>query len=121
MLFRSSVMTCAGLVMFCASPALSAAGTTCLCRLADGKSFEEWTLRHHRWACDYQLGYARRPAGPKAPALRPTDQTCNAAEITQFKVWLCISRGCTYPYMRGQDKKNADLERIEKLDAPRKP
>ncbi len=101
------------------SSAHAAAGTTCLCRTADGKSFEESTLRHSRWACDVLLGYLKGQAPARRP--RPDIQTCNGEEITQFKVWICLQNGCTYAYAKAVDEKNTGLEKIEPLQGKRRP
>ena len=104
-----------------ASPAHPAVGTTCLCRSEDGKSFVEKTHRHHRWACDYKLGYVKdENASPDAP-VRPTTQTCNEQEITQYKVWACFERGCTYQYSKATEDKNRALERIVPISGERRP
>lgn len=97
----------------------AASGTTCLCRKADGKSFEETTLRHSRWACDVLLGYIK---GQKtARRGRSATETCNGEEITQFKVWICLQNGCTYPYAKSVEDKNGGLEKIEPLQGKRTP
>ena len=99
--------------------AQAAAGTTCLCRSADGKAFEETTLRHGRWACDHLLGYIKgQKIGRRA---RPETQTCNGEEVTQFKVWICLQNGCTYSYAKSVDGKNIELETIEPIQGKRTP
>jgi hypothetical protein len=100
--------------------ALAAASTTCLCRSADNTAFQEKTHRHHRWACDFKLGYARRD-GDDSRHPRPKTQTCNTEEIIQYKVWSCLERGCTYPYSKRLETKNPALEAIEPLDGKRAP
>jgi hypothetical protein len=107
-------------LMMATAPVEAAVGTTCLCRSDDGKGFKELTVRHHRWACDYALGYVKDTVSNKGK-LRPTTQTCNADEITQFKVYRCMSSGCTYPYAQSTDKPNTALEKIEPMRGPRRP
>lgn len=109
-------------------PAHAAAGTTCLCRTDDGKGFRETTHRHHRWACDFKLGYVPQAKAEGAgkedapePKTRPAGQTCNAEEIVQYKVWACMERGCTYPYAKAMAQKNRALEGIETLKGKRTP
>lgn len=106
------------------SAALAAAGTTCICRTADGKGFEETTKRHSRWGCDVALGYLKHDTDnlAKDPArLRPTTQTCNKEEIHQYKVWICMRDGCTYGYVRSSAKENLGLKKIETLRGERRP
>ena len=63
------------------SAAHAAAGTDCLCRSGDYKTFRVTTVRHHRWACDYKFDCV---ADDKpAPRARPETQTCTAEEIVQ--------------------------------------
>lgn len=100
--------------------ASAAATTTCLCRAEDGAAFKEKTHRHHRWACDFKLGYVRRDDEDSTPA-RPKTQTCNPEEIIQYKVWACIERGCTYQYSKRLETKNPALEVIEPMEGKRKP
>ncbi len=115
------VLSAIAMLAFGPAETHAAAGTTCLCRTSDDKGFTERTLRHSRWICDYRLGYALAQ-GEKGPGVkRPSGQTCNAEEITQIKVWLCIENGCTYPYARSTETKNRRLERIENLKGPRRP
>ena len=102
-------------------PAHAAAGTSCLCRSADGASFVATTIRHHRWACDYKLGYVKDDNAAKDAQARPASQTCNAEEITQYKVWACMERGCTYPYARSVNSRNRRLERILPITGERRP
>jgi hypothetical protein len=101
--------------------AFAASSTTCLCRTDDGAAFHEQTHRHHRWACDFKLGYARRADGDDAKPARPTTQTCNAEEVIQYKVWACMERGCTYQYSKRLEVKNPALEVVEPLEGKRKP
>jgi hypothetical protein len=110
-----------GILIIVESPCHAAVSTTCLCRSADGKSFVEKIHRHHRWACDFKLGYVRDDGAPADLPMRPTTQTCNAEEIAQFKVWLCFQSGCTYQYSKSVDEKNRALERIELLRGERNP
>ena len=106
-------------VLATTSAAQAAAGTTCLCRKADGKLFGETTLRHSRWACDYLLGYMK---GEKKPSRsRPEAETCSGEEITQFKVWICLQNGCTYQYAKSVEEKNGGLEKIEPMVGKRTP
>jgi hypothetical protein len=101
-------------------PAVASTSTTCLCRTADNAAFQEKTHRHHRWACDFKLGYARRDDDDSRHT-RPKTQTCNAEEIIQYKVWSCVERGCTYQYSKRLDAKNPALEAIEPMDGKRTP
>ena len=101
--------------------AQAASSTTCLCRTDDGAAFKEKTHRHHRWACDFKLGYARRDDDDDAKLARPKSQTCNAEEVIQYKVWACMERGCTYQYSKRLEVKNPALEVIEPLEGKRKP
>jgi hypothetical protein len=120
---RSLFAVCLGLVAALAasgSPASAAATTTCLCRSDDGAGFKEKTHRHHRWACDYKLGYVSKDGGDDNLA-RPKTQTCNAEEIIQYKVWACIERGCAYQYSKRIESKNPALEVIEPMEGKRKP
>jgi hypothetical protein len=106
-----------------AGPAAAAAGTTCLCRSEDGKSFTEKTHRHHRFACDYKLGYVKKDEdddGENKPS-RPDTETCNQEEIIQYKVWACMQRGCTYAYSKRIETKNPALEIIEPMEGKRRP
>jgi hypothetical protein len=98
----------------------AAVGTTCLCRSDDGKAFYKNTVRHHRWACDYALGYVKSALNNKG-GLRPTTQTCNKEEIYQYKVFRCVSAGCTYPQARSTNAPNTDLEKIEPMTGKRLP
>lgn len=102
-------------------PLEAASGTTCLCRSTDAKRFEERTLRHHRWACDFKLGYAKAPDETSDGPSRPSDQTCNSEEIIQFRVWLCIENGCTYPHAQQAKAPNTGLRRIEPMKGERRP
>jgi hypothetical protein len=105
-------------------PVMAAAGTTCLCRSADGKSFTEKTHRHHRWACDYKLGYVKKDEDADADEtkpVRPDTETCNQEEIIQYKVWACMQRGCTYQYSKRIETKNPALEIIEPMEGKRRP
>lgn len=109
-----------------ANVAQGAAGTTCLCRSEDGKSFHETTIRHSRWVCDCRLGDALSASdAPKmddaASRRRPSNQTCNAEEIAQIKVYLCLLRRCTYPYARAVRQPNKDLEQIQTFNGRRRP
>jgi hypothetical protein len=101
-------------------PAVASTSTTCLCRSADNTAFQEKTHRHHRWACDFKLGYARRNDDDEKHA-RPKTQTCNPEEIIQYKVWSCVERGCTYQYSKRLEAKNPALEVIEPMEGKRKP
>lgn len=99
----------------------AASSTTCLCRTDDGAAFKEKTHRHHRWACDFKLGYARRDGDDDAKLARPGSQTCNAEEVIQYKIWACIERRCTYQYSKRLEVKNPAFEVIEPMDGKRKP
>jgi hypothetical protein len=109
----------------------AAPSTTCVCRTADGKSFRELTLRHHRWACDYHFhhvldekGKADQDAAKKDDVpfkMRPSTETCNSEEVTQFKVWLCMESRCTYPYSRSAAGENGSLRSIETFKGKRRP
>jgi hypothetical protein len=103
-----------------ASAAMAATSTTCLCRTADNTAFQEKTHRHHRWACDFKLGYAHRN-NDDSTSVRPKTETCNAEEIIQYKVWACIERGCTYQYSKRLEEKNPALEVIEPMEGKRTP
>ncbi len=118
-IFSGVVAVAVAIVAGSAAPVFAASGTTCLCRLEDGKKFVENTLRHSRWACDFKLGYTKGEPPPEKT--RPAGQTCNQQEIIQFHVWICMESGCTYPYSREVNAKNKGLERIEVLKGPRKP
>ena len=101
-------------------PASAAVGTTCLCRSADQKTFVERTVRHHRWACDYLFGYLRGDPD-RMRAERPTSETCNAEEVYQWKVYRCVSEGCTYPYARSTETPNEALQQIRPAPERRRP
>lgn len=101
-------------------PAAAAAGTTCLCRAKDSKTFEERTVRHHRWACDYHYGYLRGDPERQVDN-RPVSQTCSLEEVVQWKVYRCVSIGCTYAYARSTDAPNTQLNKIETAPAKRNP
>ena len=117
----------ASAVFWPAFPALAAVETTCLCRTDDGKSFRPQLHRHHKWACDYHFGYIRstEPGGKPDPRLpdrrRPKTETCNIEEVIQFKVFLCTSGGCTYPYSKSSDKENRALRKIVPMQGERRP
>ena len=125
MLKRIFAALSAAVVLAIPSLAFAAVETTCLCRSEDGKTFKEQSNRHHRWACDYHFGYLKDPSRTKestAPTrTRPSTQTCNAEEITQFKVFLCASGGCTYPYARSTNFQNRRLKTIEQMKGERHP
>jgi hypothetical protein len=108
------------LALAAATGAEAAVGTTCLCRSDDGKTFKERTLRHHRWACDYRLGYTKGDPGITVRP-RPAAETCNMEEVIQFKVYMCISNGCTYAYSKAAETPNKELEKIEVLKGKRRP
>lgn len=97
----------------------AASSTTCLCRSDDGKSFKETIRRHHRWGCDYHLGYIKGQNNAVKGKLRPATQTCNKEEVIQFKVYLCMAGGCAYPYSAGAKDKNKALEKIQVLKGKR--
>jgi hypothetical protein len=97
----------------------AAVGTTCLCRANDGKSFVENTFRHHRWACDFRYGYAKGGIGGRQT--RPITETCNSAEITQFKTYICVSNGCSYGYTEAATEGNKALKVIEPMKGKRTP
>jgi hypothetical protein len=106
--------------------ALAAASTTCLCRTDDGKAFRELTLRHHRWACDYHLGYVKSSEPPEkgdrvVTKVRPSTETCNIEEVVQFKTYLCMESGCSYAYVRSTAIQNRALKTIKPLRGPRTP
>lgn len=72
-----------------ASPAVATSGTTCSCPVKAGKATMK-VFRHHRWACDYKAGYRKEGAS------KPGRKTCTAAEIRDFKSWICQKNGCAY-------------------------
>jgi hypothetical protein len=88
--------------------------------VSGGAAFKEKTHRHHRWACDHKLGYARKD-GDDSELARPATQTCNAEEVIQYKIWACIERGCTYQYSQRLETKNPAVEKIELLEGKRRP
>jgi hypothetical protein len=106
-------------------PAVAASTTTCLCRTDDGAAFKEKTHRHHRWACDYKLGYVKKDGDDddqnENKSSRPSTQTCNSEEIIQYKIWACVQRGCTYQYTQRLETKNPKVEVIEQLEGQRRP
>ena len=109
-------------------PVSAAVETTCLCRTDDGKSFRSQLNRHHKWACDYHFDYIRSTdpevvkANPAWPdRRRPGTQTCNVDEIVQFKVYLCASGGCTYPYSKSSESENRALKKIVPMKGERHP
>jgi hypothetical protein len=104
----------------------AAAGTTCVCRTDDAKAFRELTLRHHRWACDYHLGYIKSSQPPQpgdrvVTKLRPATETCNMEEVVQFKTYLCMQSGCTYAWVRSTASPNRAVKTILPLRGPRTP
>lgn len=101
------------------TPSSAAVRTDCLCRTADGKGFKLELRRHHRWACDYHMGYAA--GGNKSSRKLPSNETCNDEEITQFRVYLCMTSGCTYPYAGQAAGRNRGLEKIKSHSGPRRP
>ena len=106
--------------------ASATAGTTCVCRTYDGKAFREMTLRHHRWACDYHLGHIKSNSPPETgepvvTRVRPVAETCNGEEVVQFKTYLCMRGGCTYPYVRSTAVSNRAVKTILKLRGTRTP
>ena len=110
------------------SPAAQAAvATTCLCRTDDGKSWREQLTRHHKWACDYHFGYVRssEPGEKPDPALpdrrRPGAETCNLEEVIQWKVYHCVSGGCTYAYSKSASFPNRALKKILPMKGERRP
>jgi hypothetical protein len=105
------------------APARAASSTTCVCRSDDGKTFTEKTHRHHRWACDFKLGYAKKEGDEDEEGgfSRPDTETCNQEEVIQYKVWACMQRGCTYAYAKRIETKNSGLEVIEPMDGKRRP
>jgi hypothetical protein len=110
-------------VVVTGGPATAASSTTCLCRTGDGAAFKENTHRHHRWACDYKLGYIKKDGdgdNENQPS-RPSTQTCNSEEIIQYKIWACVQRGCTYQYTQRLETKNPKVEVIEQLEGERRP
>jgi hypothetical protein len=106
-------------------PAAASSTTTCLCRTDDGAAFKEKTHRHHRWACDYKLGYVKKDGDDdnenENKSSRPSTQTCNSEEIIQYKIWACVQRGCTYQYTQRLETKNPKVEVIEQLEGQRRP
>jgi hypothetical protein len=111
----------AGVTML-GGPAAAASTTTCLCQTEDGAAFKEKTHRHHRWACDYKLGYVQKDGDDEnenTPS-RPSTQTCNSEEIIQYKIWACVQRGCTYQYTQRLETKNPKVEVIEQLEGERR-
>ena len=97
----------------------AAVGTTCVCRANDGKSFVEKTLRHHKWACDFQYGYAK--GGQGASQKRPIAETCNQEEIIQFKTYICVSNSCSYGYAGSVNYENKALKEIKPMTGKRTP
>jgi hypothetical protein len=112
------LVTALGGLASVSAPSLAAAGTTCLCRSDDGRTFKQKTFRHHRWACDVKLGYTTHD---ESEPTRPATQTCNDEEIIQYKVWACMEHRCTYQYAKRIETKNPGLEVIEPMQGPRKP
>jgi hypothetical protein len=102
-----------------ATAGAAAVGTTCICRSKDGKSFVETTFRHHKWACDFQFGYAK--AGFGASLKRPTTETCNGAEVIQFKTYICVSNSCSYGYTEAATEGNKSLKEILPMKGKRTP
>jgi hypothetical protein len=48
---------------------------------------------HHRFACEYHF---KKPG--RWPAVGPSSGTgCSADEWRQFRTYLCVGSGCTYP------------------------
>lgn len=118
MKFKSVVIAIAT-VIASASTADAAVATGCLCRAPDGKSFVEKLFRHHKWACDFQYGYAK---GSLASRLkRPTTETCNHAEIIQFKTYICVSNGCSYAFTEASTDGSKALKEIKPMVGQRRP
>lgn len=77
------------------APAFAASRTWCLCQ------GQESGPLHHRFACEIHF---KKPG--KWPATgAPSKGGCTVQESAQFKTYLCVSRGCTYEYIRASDSK----------------
>jgi hypothetical protein len=109
----------AALLLADATASEAAVGTACICRAKDGKSFVETTFHHHKWACDFQYGYAKGGIG--AGLKRPTTETCNSAEIIQFKTYICVSNRCSYGYTEAATEGNKALKEIVPMTGTRRP
>jgi hypothetical protein len=107
------------LLISAATSSEAAVGTTCVCRAADGKTFQDKTFRHHRWACDHKYGYAKSSIA--ASLKRPTTETCNDQEIAQFKAFICVSNGCSYGYVGTIQDPNKAIQVIAPMTGKRTP
>lgn len=85
-----------GLAVIAPGPVMAGTRITCACGSGKDKS---WI--HYNRACEvhFKKKHTRLGGNPK-----PED-VCSHQEWAQFRAYLCVQAGCTYPYIKAsQDK-----------------
>lgn len=77
-------------------PAEAGRRINCLC---NGKD-KSWI--HHNHACEIHF---KKPMTKKAGGGSKPATSCTMQEFAQFRTYLCVNDGCTYPYVRSADAK----------------
>jgi hypothetical protein len=89
--FASVIAASFGLIAVSAQPA--EAGTRIRCVCANGKA-KSWI--HHNRACEIHF---KKPHTKLSKPKNPSD-ACSHQEWAQFRTYLCVTAGCTYPYVK---------------------